>query len=63
MNPELWRAKKVIDSTLHPGEFVLGFVLEFRFEFELEFELEFVLEFVLESEFEEVEVRRVVEVG
>jgi len=55
MNPELWRAKKVIDSTLHPGEFVLEFEFESEFEFELGFEFE--------SEFEEVEVRGLVEVG
>lgn len=23
MNPELWQAKKVVDSTLHPGTWVL----------------------------------------
>lgn len=23
MTPELWRAKKVVDSTLHPGAFLL----------------------------------------
>ena len=24
MSPELWRAKKVVDSTLHPGEMLLA---------------------------------------
>ena len=45
----------MIDSTLHPGEFVLEFEFESEFEFELGFEFE--------SEFEEVEVRGLVEVG
>lgn len=31
MTPELWRAKKVVDSTLHPGQFVVSCCPDFGF--------------------------------